>query len=393
MSVPSAAAPAPRLDSIDLLRGLVMVVMALDHTRDFFHNLSLQGVDPLDLTKTTPALFFTRWITHYCAPLFSFLAGTGVFLAATRGKSKRELSWFLLTRGLWLVILEFTYVRWAWSFNYDLSGNWGLVLWALGCSMILLAALVHLPLPAVAAFAILMIAGHNALDGIKPASFGHYAWLWHVLHVPGTFNVTAGYTFFAFYPLVPWVGVMAAGYAFGPIIQLPAEARRSWLLRLGLGLTAAFVVLRYSNLYGDPGRWTAAGGWRTIGSFLDCEKYPPSLLYLLMTIGPGILLLAAFDRGTPGWLKPVLVFGRVPFFYYMLHVPLIHGMAFAMHSLRHGQGNLDAFGATPVPAGAGVGLPLTYLAWLAAVALLYFPCRWFADYKRRHRDIAWLSYF
>lgn len=370
-----------------------MALMALDHTRDYFHSLSLQGVDPLDLARTTPALYFTRWITHFCAPLFSFLAGTGVFLSAARGRPKGELSWFLVTRGLWLIVLEFTFVRWAWLFSWDLSGNWGLVLWALGWSMIVLAALVHLPVWAVTAFGVVLIAGHNALDGIAPASFGAWAWLWQVLHVPGGFKLGPDFTFLAYYSLVPWVGVMAAGYGFGAIFKQQPAARRSWLLRLGLGLTLGFVALRWSNLYGDPGPWKPqATGVQTLYSFFDCEKYPPSLCYLLMTLGPGLLLLAVLDRSVPGWLKPMVVFGRVPFFYYVLHIPLIHGLAYVMNMVRHGQGNYLAFGEA-APAGVGVSLLLTYCAWAAVVAGLYPLCQWFAALKQRHRDLAWLSYF
>jgi uncharacterized membrane protein len=290
-------------------------------------------------------------------------------------------------------VLELTFVRWAWNFSYDFAGNWGLVLWALGWSMIALAALIHLPSRAIALLSIVMIAGHNALDAIRPASWGGWAWLWHVLHVPGEFKVTAGFSFLAYYPLVPWIGVMAAGYAFGPIMQLEPATRRSWLLRLGLGLTAAFVVLRFSNVYGDPKPWAIQASSLFTGfSFLDCTKYPPSLCYLLMTLGPGLLLLALFDRGVPAWLKPALIFGRVPFFYYILHLPLIHGLAYIMHLARHGYGNYFAFGGEKPPPDSGVGLLLTYAAWALAVVMLYPLCRWFADLKRRRRD-AWLSYF
>jgi uncharacterized membrane protein len=393
MPIPSSAAPASRLDSVDLLRGLIMIVMALDHTRDYFHNTALQGVDPLDLARTSAPVFLTRWITHFCAPLFSFAAGMGLYFAASRGRSKRELSWFLVTRGLWLILLELTFVRWAWNFSYDFTSNWGLVLWALGWSMIALAVLVHLPLRATALISIAMIAGHNVLDGIAPPSWGAWGWLWHVLHVPGEFKVTSGFSFQAYYPLIPWIGVMGAGYAFGPIMQREPAARRSWLVRLGIGLTAAFVVLRLGNAYGDPKPWTPqTSGLFTVFSFLNCTKYPPSLCYLLMTVGPGLLLLAWCDRGVPGWLKPALVFGRVPFFYYILHLPLIHGLAYIMHLTRHGYGNYSSFGGGKPPSDAGVGLFLTYVAWALAVAMLYPLCRWFADLKRRRRE-AWLSYF
>jgi len=371
-----------------------MVVMALDHVRDYFHYSAVHGIDPLDLARTSPAIFLTRWITHFCAPLFSFLAGTGVFLSLSRGKSKREMSWFLVTRGLWLIFLELTFVNWAWNFDFDLHTNWGLVLWALGWSMIALAALIHLPLWGVATIALTMILGHNALDGVKPASWGSASWLWHVLHVPGSFPIGSHFTFLAYYPLVPWIGVMAAGYAFGALLRLAPEARRQWLWRLGVGLTLAFVALRFTNLYGDAKPWTSQprGALYTALSFLDCTKYPPSLCYLLMTIGPGLVFLALFDRGVPRALQPILVFGRVPFFYYLLHIPLLHGLAYLMHWLRHGQGNFSAFSSVKVPADAGVSLALTYVAWFLVVASLYPLCVWFAGLKRRRSD-AWLSYF
>lgn len=392
---PAVPAPAPpRLESVDLLRGLVMVVMALDHTRDYFHTGAMQKFDPLDPAHTTVWLFFTRWITHFCAPLFSFLAGTGVFLAASRGKSKRELSWFLVTRGLWLILLELTYVRWCWLFTVDPHSNHGLVLWALGWAMIGLAVLIHLPLWATAAFGVLMIATHNAFDSVTPESWGSWAWLWRVLHVRGPIAVTPNFTFRVGYPLIPWFGVMAAGYAFGAILRLAPALRRRWLAGLGLGTIGAFVVLRFSNVYGDAHLWSmqerTAG---TIASFIDCVKYPPSLCYLLMTLGPGFLLLSWFDRGTPGWMRPLLVYGRVPFLYYMLHIPLIHGLAALLYRIQFGRSDfLGLANPTPAPPGAGLSLWLVYLIWLAVVVSLYPVCRWFADLKRRNRS-AWLSYF
>src|SRR6187551_1671606 len=389
-AAPTLVARSARLDSVDLVRGLIMVVMALDHVRDYFHFSSLHGMDPVDLTQTTPAIFLTRWITHFCAPLFSFLAGAGVFLSASRGKSKASVSWFLVTRGLWLILLELTFVNWAWNFGFDLHRNWGLVLWALGWSMIALAALIHLPLRGIAAIAVIMIFGHNALDGIKPEAWGGAAWLWQILHAPGTFPIGSSFTFWVYYPLIPWIGIMAAGYAFGAVLKLEPEQRRRWLWRLGGGLILAFVVLRFTNLYGDARPWTAhpRAGF-TFLSFLDCSKYPPSLCYLLMTLGPGLLLLAVFDRGVPRWLQPVLVFGRVPFFYYMLHLPLLHGLAYVVNVIRHGpdHGNFSAFSSVPIPPNAGVGLFLTYVAWAVVIFLLYPLCRWFADYKLRHRDV------
>lgn len=401
---PTAAAasvlspPAERLDAVDLLRGLVMVLMALDHTRDYFHFGELHGYNPLDLATTTVPLFFTRWITHFCAPVFIFLAGTGAFLALTRGKSKREQSWFLVTRGLWLILLELTVIKWAgWSFAVNLHLSYGIVIWAIGWSMIVLAALIHLPLWAAATFGLAMILGHNALDGIRPESWGAWSGLWKVLHSPGPVEFAPGYVLFAAYSLIPWTGVMAAGYAFGAVLQRPREARRRWFVRAGFAAIAAFVVLRFTNVYGNPSPWTTQrDATFTVLSFLNCNKYPPSVCYLLMTLGPAMLALAALDREVPSWLRPIRVFGRVPLFYYLLHIPLVHGMAVLYELIRAGHagwllGDRWGVGAPPAPPDAGVGLLGVYLAWLLAVVLLYPACRWFADLKRRRRD-AWLSY-
>ncbi|MCX6956547.1 MAG: heparan-alpha-glucosaminide N-acetyltransferase domain-containing protein [Verrucomicrobia bacterium] len=394
---PSSAAPIPvpspaRLDSVDLLRGLVMVVMALDHTRDYFHFSALQGVDPLDLTKTTAPIFLTRWLTHFCAPIFSFLAGTGVCLSVMRGKSKRDLSWFLVTRGLWLIFLELTLLMWfGWRFEITLTTYFFATLWSLGWSMIVLAGLIHCRPWVIAGFSLVVILGHNALDGVKPESWGAWAGLWKILHVQSMVSL-GKFQFYTFYPLIPWVAVMAAGYSFGAVFRLDPDVRRKWLVRLGLGLCAAFVLLRLSNVYGNLTPWTAQprAGF-TLLSFLDCTKYPPSLCYLLMTLGPGVLLLAFFERGTPAWLKPALVFGRVPFFYYILHLPLIHALAYATHAFHSGDGSLSPF-SEKVPPNAGVSLLWTYGVWAMVVVLLYPLCRWFAELKRRRRD-AWLSYF
>ena len=375
-----------------------MVLMALDHTRDFFHFGNVHGQDPLDPKTTTVVLFFTRWITHYCAPVFVFLAGTGAFLSGTRGKSKRELSWFLLTRGLWLVVPELTFVHWAgWAFAIDPHVSFAGVIWAIGWSMVVLAGLIHLPYPFILGFGLVMVVGHNAFDGIKPESWGGLEWLWRILHTGGPVEFFPGYLLRVGYPLIPWVGVMATGYGFGRILLRPREERRPWILRLGIALTLAFIAVRFSNVYGDPEKWSAAARpVHTLFSFLDCCKYPPSLCYLLMTLGPALVVLALLDRETPRLLRPFLVFGRVPLFYYLLHLPLIHGLAVLVEGQR--------FASTPwlfhvpfgprsfeVPANAGLGLPAVYLAWLTAILILYPICTWFAGVKRRRRD-AWLSY-
>jgi uncharacterized membrane protein len=391
----SPASPAvARLDSVDLLRGIVMVLMALDHARDFFHAGAFRDEDPMAPATTTAALFFTRWVTHFCAPVFVFLAGTGAFLSTTRGKSKTELSWFLVTRGLWLIVLELTWVRWAgWKFGINLHEHQGLVIWAIGWSMIVLAALVHLPLPATAAFGLVMMAGHNTLDGVKPDVFGSWGWLWQVLHAGDSFNITAEVKFGAGYPLVPWIGVMAAGYSFGAVLLQPPLVRRQWLISLGILLTVLFVLLRVLMPAGDPKPWSAQGTiLRTLFSFLDCQKYPPSIWYLLMTLGPALLCLAWLDRGTPGWLRPALVFGRVPLFFYLLHLPLLHALSVATHLLIKGRAEwLYGGNSAPPPPSAGFALPWVYLGWIGVTLLLYPACRWFAELKRRSKA-KWLSY-
>jgi uncharacterized membrane protein len=383
----------PRLDSVDLLRGLVMVLMALDHTRDYFTNVPFY---PLDLDKTNVPLFVTRWITHFCAPVFVFLAGTGAFLSRTRGKTTGDLSRFLFTRGLWLVLLELTYVNWCgWSFNFTLHQFGGAVIWAIGWSMVVLSALVWLPVEAVTIFGLAMIALHNAFDGIKPESFGGLAWLWKILHAGGTIKFGGDYVFGAGYPLIPWIGVMAAGFGFGTILQREPAVRRAWIFRMGAAMTLGFVLLRFSNLYGDSTPWSPQKNFLfTIFSFVHCQKYPPSLCYLLMTLGPAFMLLARLDRSAPKLLAPFLIFGRVPLFYYLLHLPLIHGLAVLVNFVRFGRADW-MYGPDPraaPPPDAGFGLPVVYLAWISVVLVLYLPCRWFAELKRRRRD-AWLSYF
>jgi uncharacterized membrane protein len=380
-----------RLDSLDVVRGIVMVIMALDHVRDYFHADALL-YDPTDLTRTTPLLFFTRWITHLCAPAFVLLAGIGGYLYGARGRSRAEVSRFLLTRGLWLVVVELTVVRFALFFNLDYSLMFVQVIWAIGWSMVVLAGLVFVPTRLVLAFAVLMIAGHNLLDGIGPAPFSSLErgasfsvgdWIWSVLHVANPPII---------YPLVPWIGVMALGYAVGPIARWESAPRRRTFLRLGLALTAAFVLLRAINGYGDPTAWqTQPSPVYTALSFLNTTKYPPSLLYLLMTLGPTFVLLSLLDRPPAPIARFLAVYGRVPFFYYIIHFYLIHLLAL-------GAGVLTGFDvgefftiAFFFPKDYGFSLGVTYLVWVGVVLALYLPCRWFAGVKAR-RSEGWLSY-
>jgi uncharacterized membrane protein len=386
----------PRLDSVDLLRGLVMVIMALDHTRGFLSNVTFY---PLDPDKTWPALFFTRWITHYCAPVFVFLAGTGAFLSTTRGKTKNELAWFLVSRGLWLVLLECTVIRWfGWAYNFDLQSIGTGVIWAIGWSMVGLAGLIYLPVPWIAVFGIVMVAGHNLLDHVDPAPLGSWRWVWEILHRidpsrPEAMEYLPGYKLVTGYPLIPWIGVMASGYAFGSWLRFAPERRRKWFFALGATLTILFILIRGLNVYGDPYPWSQQKtGLQTLYSFLHCHKYPPSLVYLLMTLGPALMLLSWLDRGVPRWLRPCVVFGRVPLFYYLLHLPLIHGLAVLLSFSKYGKASwLYGSSPAPRPPGYGYDLPVVYLVWIAAVLILYPVCRWFAEVKRRRRD-AWLSY-
>jgi uncharacterized membrane protein len=388
-----------RLQSIDILRGAIMIIMALDHVRDYV-NVDAQHFAPDDLTQTTAALFFTRWITHFCAPVFMFLAGTSAFLWLQRGRTLGQLSRFLVTRGIWLIIVELTVVRClGFYFTFDYSFIALLVIWALGCSMMALALLVHLPRRVLLPLSLAMILFHNLADGVKPQQFGGFAWLWNILHVPGVFPV-GQHTILAGYPLVPWIGVMAAGYCFGSVFLLDSERRRQILLRTGAALTIAFVAVRAVNIYGDPRIWTPQKSVLfTVLSFLNCTKYPPSLDYLLMTLGPAILILAFIERVTVTTHNPLVVFGRVPMFYYVIHLPLIHAVAVVTAGIRYGD-MLYLFkhqlpvlaGPSPgFPADYGYSLPVTYLFWILIVVTLYFPCRWYADLKARRRD-EWLSY-
>ena len=388
MIIPAAK---PRLDSIDFLRGAVMVVMAIDHTRDFF---SSYRFDPLDLTQTNALLFMTRWITHYCAPVFVFLAGTGAFLSLSRGKTKTELSKFLLTRGIWLILLEFTVIRFGWLFNLDYTLSFGQVIWAIGISMIALSGLIFLSTRTVTVFGLAMIVFHNLLDSITPSQMGIFGWPWQIIHSGGVIFFPPNYVYVALYPLIPWIGVMAAGYGFGALFLKDERTRRRMLLMLGFGMILAFIVIRGVNIYGDPHPWLPQKNFLfTVFSFIKCEKYPPSLLYLLMTLGPAIAILPALEK-MKGWAANFfIIFGRVPMFYYILHIYIIHALAivtafFTVHDVGFLFLN-EPPGSWSVPYGFGLGV--VYLVWFIVVMSLYPACLWFAGVKQRRKDV-WLSY-
>lgn len=386
--------PRERIDSIDLVRGIVMVIMALDHSHDYFGSLT---ATPTNLAATTVALFLTRWVTHICAPTFFFLTGTSAFLTLKR-MSKQALARFLVTRGLWLIVLEITVMRFALQFNVDYHVTFLVVLWALGWAMIFLAALIWLPLWAIAAFAILLIAGHNVLDGIDARQFGAWAPLWRILHEPGIVLNGARSTVAVAYPLIPWIGVTALGYVFGTAYRSDATLRRRLLAWSGIALVIGFAVLRYTNIYGDAVHWRVHDtAIFTVLSFVDTTKYPPSLLFLMMTLGPMLLLLRAFDAGVPFVLKPVHTIGRVPLFFFVLHFYWIHLLAVGACWWRYGtianmfeSADLAHFPFT-APAGWDFGLPVVYAVWIFVVVTLYPLCHWYAA-VRRHHNGWWLSY-
>jgi uncharacterized membrane protein len=380
------AVPVPRAErnqAIDWLRGAVMILMALDHSRMFVGS-------SVDLHTAPPGLYFTRWVTHFCAPVFVLLAGTAAYLHGQRLGSTRALSRYLFTRGLWLALLEITVIRAVWIFYIGPEILVLQVIWAIGVSMVVLSALVWLPRAAIAGFAVALIAGHNLLDGVHAADLGGLRWVWLLLHEEGGLEPFPGARWFVIYPLVPWVAVMAAGYAIGPWALLPRDVRRERFLRVGAALIGGFIVLRATNLYGDPHAWTSDGGpLRALLSFLNCEKYPPSLLFLAMTLGPALCLLAWMDRPLGPWATRVAVFGRVPLLYYVLHLFLIHLVAIAIAWPALGAAAV----ARPFVADAPLNYSLAavYAVWVAVVLALYPACRWFADVKQRSRR-AWVSY-
>lgn len=383
----SDVASSQRNAAIDILRGLVMIIMTLDHARDFWGGYT---PSPTDLEVTTAPLFFTRWITHLCAPVFVFLAGTSAYLyGSKRGPTK--LARFLLTRGLWLVLIELTICKYVWIPEPGYSVVMLQVIWVIGCSMIVLAGLCFLGPTAVTVIGIVIVCGHNLLDPLVPSGFGNGAGLWTILHEGGRLPLSDGLTWLVSYPLLPWIGVIALGYGFGATIGLNIAIRRKLYRRLGLAMIAAFVLLRAANFYGDPVEWSLqANGMLTLLSFLNAEKYPPSLLYLLMTLGPALCLLSIFTGWGPGRLRnALLVFGRVPLFYYVLHLYLLRFTAIPVSFWLYGA---EAVKPPPGPAGSAMlGLSATYISWAIAILILYPACVWFARIKERRRDW-WLSY-
>jgi uncharacterized membrane protein len=410
INMESPAVPAPvtrqanssgqrRIQTVDAVRGAVITIMVLDHVRDFISSAAM-SFSPTDLTRTTTAIFFTRWITHFCAPIFAFTAGIGAFLWLGRNGTKAQLSRFLLTRGLWLIVLELTVLRFILFLNVGFSNTLIIlsVIWMLGLCMVVLAGLIHLPTRLLAALSIAMIAGHNLFDHVADERFGSAAWVWDIVHQQGVFRFHDA-TVLVAYPLVPWMAVMAAGYCFGAVLLWEPARRQRLLVRLGLVLSLAFILLRAWNIYGDPVRWSVQSSKLfTILSFLNCTKYPPSLLFLLMTLGPAMVAMAWLERRQLSAANPVMVFGRVPFFFFVVHLAVIHSLAIILGLLRYGRTSFllippPSMGSMrqEFPAGYGYGLWVVYMVWIGVIAILYPVCRRFAQLKQRRRDW-WLSY-
>jgi uncharacterized membrane protein len=383
-----------RLRFIDVLRGFVIVLMALDHTRDMFH-FSGYAYDPLDAALTTPGIFITRWITHLCAPTFILLAGASAWLQHDRGKSTPSLSRFLLTRGLWLIFLEATVISFGWAFSFPYLIFFQ-VMWAIGCAMIALAALVWLPRVAVLGVGIVIVAGHNLLDRVPPAIFGHFPTLWAVLHTGGQWPQNNSAVLLMTYPVLAWAGVMALGYGIGPLFV--SRLRNRLFLVIGPSLLALFFGLRFLNVYGDPHPWTiGATPVQTAMHFFNVQKYPPSLLYLSVTLGLACLLATLFDRWRGRFTEVLRMFGSVPLFAYILHVYLLHAANVVLLVLTHHPtlGTFDqtrtAFLEPEKLAGSGFTLPVIFAVWIGVLVLLYPLCRWWASLKSRNR-FWWMSY-
>jgi len=401
LAIPAQSAPTPRIQSVDALRGAIMMLMAIDHIRDYVARSAMQFL-PTDLTRTTAAIFFTRWITHFCAPVFMLTAGLGAFFWMSRGRrSKGELSRFLITRGLWLIFLELTLLRLILLSQISVHGSplILMILWAIGLSMIALAGLIHLPLPLLAGLSIVITSLHNLLDGVSAERFGRAAWLWDILHQQDVLTFL-GVKFAIAYPVLPWIGVMASGYCLGTAFSWEAKKRQRFLMRLGFALTVAFLVVRAINIYGDPAPWSRqSSSLFTTLSFLNTTKYPPSLDFLLMTLGPALAILGWLERFHFSFSHPLIVFGRVPFFYYGAHLLVAHLIAIAMNFLRYGPTSFlliapPSMGSPSELFPPDYGFPLwtVYAVWVVVLSLLYPACRWFARLKQRRHD-RWLSYF
>jgi uncharacterized membrane protein len=387
MTTSTQAPPSSRrLLSIDALRGLVILFMLLDHVRETFF-LHRQVADPMNIEITDPALFFSRTLAHLCAPVFVLLTGLSAYLYGEKYQGTRDVSAFLFKRGLFLVVLEFTLVNFAWTFQFPPTVIYMQVIWAIGVSMIALAALVWLPRPLLLLLGIAIIAGHNLLDTLHfpVGSAMHVPWA--ILHDRGWIEFSDSLRLRTSYPVLPWIGVIALGYCMGPWFARSACAatRQRYLLLAGAGALLGFVALRLLNGYGEAPWTNYSNATQTLMSFFNITKYPPSLLFITLTLGLGLLLLRGFERARQApWIRTLAVFGAAPMFFYLLHLYVLKVLYLASVGLFGlNQGSYFGFD--------GIGA-----VWLTAVLLaaaLYLPVRWFAGLKARRRDITWLKYF
>lgn len=382
-----------RIQSIDFLRGLVMIIMALDHTRDYFH-WSAFHYNPLDFSHTSTAIFLTRWITHFCAPVFVFLAGTSAWLTGVR-KGKKALSKFLITRGIWLVFLEITFVNFGISFDVHFGFIMLQTIWALGISMIFLSFLIYLPKRVLLILALSIIVFHNTLDGIHAEGNDLKAFLWAALHDSKLFKF-GDFQIFLLYPVLSWIGVMSAGYCFGELYtRFDITKRKKILIYLGTACILLLIIIRLTNWYGDASKWShQANPVFTYLSFINTTKYPPSLLYILMTIGPGILFLGFTEKPLNKLGNIISIYGKVPMFYYVCHFYILHLTSLIAGLLSGYSVNQMVYGE---PGGQalqnfGYKLWIVYAIWLIVVALLYPLCKRYAKYKFNHPEKWWLSY-
>lgn len=384
-----------RIQSIDLLRGAVMIIMALDHCRDFFHYGVSIGQDPLDFSTTTSFLFMTRWITHFCAPVFVFLSGTSIFLYSSKGKTKKQVAFFLFSRGLFLMLVEIFVIETLWDFNFTII--YLQVIWAIGLSMVVLSILQYLPYKILLLTGLIIVFGHNFLDNINIEAPFWKSVFWSIIHVRHEYPINDHLLFVVAYPFLPWLGLMILGYAIGKLYlpETNSEFRKKILRITGITVIVLFVLIRWGNQYGDMHHWqiqrTAVF---TVLEFINTSKYPPSLLFILMTMGPALILLSLFESSSDSLSKKIIIFGKVPFFYYVLHVFLIHSIAWlAFFVSGHSWSDLDFnhFREGSLPQGSGHPLWFVYFVWIVVIVILYFPCRWYSKYKTTHKHW-WLSY-
>ena len=385
-----------RVQSIDLLRGLVMIVMALDHCRDYFHIGVGLDQDPLDLSTTTPFLFFTRWITNFCAPVFVFLSGTGIFLYGSKGKTKKEVALFLFTRGLWLIAVEIFIILPLWNFYFSLM--YLQVIWAIGISMVILSVLQFLPYKILLLTGLAIVFGHNLLDPVTAGNqFSFKSLIWSLVHQQNSFIVNKNFMIAIQYPFLPWLGLMIVGYCTGKLYltEVSSGYRRKILRMAGTLSIIGFIIIRWTNVYGDMHTWSVQKNpVYTLLDFIKVTKYPPSLLFMLITIGPALIFLSYAENIKNSVTEKIVVFGKTPFFYYILHVIVIHSLSWLTFFVTgHGWKDLDFdhFRDGSLPYGAGYPLWTVYAAWIAVIIILYFPCRWYSKYKETHKHW-WLSY-